>query len=331
MNDPAINPFDVQNGVFLDVGSVDGGDLDRARLRTSLSGWTWHEFTEPAETAKRIREADVIVSNKCMLDANALAGARQLKLIVVAATGTNNVDLYAAEQMGITVCNTRDYATNSLVQHVITMMLNLLTGQPFYRQRVSAGDWSRARQFSLFDRPIREATGLNLGVFGYGVLGKAVAEKARSMGMGILASERRGATPRPGRLDFRQVVAHADVLSLHCPLTADTRNLFDRQVMYAMKPGAILINTARGGLVNEQDLADCLREGVVGGAGVDTLTQEPPPPDHPLLANDIPNLIVTPHNAWASKTARQALLDQVAVTIKGFQRGERINRVKPLA
>jgi glycerate dehydrogenase len=329
MSDPVNEPVGLQHGVFLDAGSVDGGDLERCRLNNSLPVWDWHEHTKPADVIERIGDADVVVSNKCVLDAATLAATRQLKLIVIAATGANNVDLDTAAQLGITVCNSRNYATSSVVQHVITLMLNLLTGQPFYRQRVGAGDWSRARQFSLFDRPIREAAGLNLGVVGYGVLGRAVADKARSMGMGILVAERVGENPRPGRLDFRQVVAHADVLSLHCPLTPETLNLFDRRVMYAMKPGAILINTARGGIVNEPDLADCLRQGIVAGAGIDTLTQEPPPPDHPLLADDIPNLIVTPHNAWASKKARQTLLDQVATIVKGFQRGERINRLMP--
>jgi glycerate dehydrogenase len=329
MSGPINEPVDLEHGVFLDAGSVDGGDLDDTRLKSSLPHWAWHTHTDTAEIAERIRHADVVVSNKCVLDAAAMKAASRLKLVVVAATGTDNIDLQAAERLGITVCNSRDYATASVVQHVITLVLNLLTGQPFYRQRVAAGEWSSASQFSLFDRPIREMAGLNLGIFGYGVLGRAVAARARSMGMGILVSERSGANPRPGRLDFRQVVAHADVLSLHCPLNTETRDLFDRRVLYQMKPGAILINTARGGIVNEQDLADCLRTGIIAGAGVDVLTQEPPPVDQPLLADDIPNLILTPHNAWASRTARQDLLNQVAAIIRGHRRGEQINRVKP--
>ncbi|HSM69286.1 MAG TPA: D-2-hydroxyacid dehydrogenase [Xanthomonadales bacterium] len=317
----------LKRGVFLDLGSVDTGDLDRRRLAATLEEWAWHDFTEPAQCAERISEAQVVVSNKCVLNRSVLSGAAQLKLVVVAATGVDHVDLDAAHEFGVTVCNSRDYATASVTQHVLTLMLNLLSGQSAYANRVRQGDWSRARQFCLLDLPIREASNLNLGIIGHGVLGRSVARAARALGMNVLVGERKGRTPRPDHLPISHVVAHADVLSLHCPRTDETRNLFDRAMMQRMKRTAILINTARGGIVNERDLASCLKDGIISGAGVDVLSTEPPPPDHPLLADDIPGLIVTPHNAWASGRARQALLDQVASTIRSFLRGQPVNRV----
>jgi glycerate dehydrogenase len=309
-------------GVFLDLASVDNGDLDRSSLKACLARWDWHGYTPAAEVHARIQGADVVVSNKCTLDRRALSAAG-LKLVAVAATGTNNVDLEAARACGVTVCNIRDYCSESVAQHAITLLLNLLTGQPWYWQRVRQGEWSASRQFALHDRPIREARGLALGVIGYGSLGQAVADKARALGMQVLVAERRGHAPRPGRLAFEQVLQQADAISLHCPLTEDTRDLLGRAELHAMKPTALLINTARGGIVN--DLAASLRAGEIAGAAVDTLDIEPPPPGHPLLAADIPNLLVTPHNAWASRRARQAALDQLADVIRAFLAGMPIN------
>jgi len=318
---------ELTRGVFLDLGSVDNADLVLESLRKSLLAWDWHDSTAPHEIPGRIANAEVVISNKCMLDRAVLEAARRLRLVAVAATGTNNVDLEAARQRGITVCNCRDYGTESVTQHTLALILNLLTGQVFYRDRVRMGDWSRAQHFSLFDRPVRQVAGLNLGIVGYGVLGRSVAEGARCLGMNVLVAEHRGRPLRQNRHAFEDVLAHADVISIHCPLTEDTRGLFDRAALRRMKPSAILINTARGGIVDETDLADCLREGVIGGAGIDVLSVEPPPPDHPLLANDIPNLLLTPHNAWASRTARQALVDQLAQVIRAFARGQPIHRV----
>ncbi len=317
----------LSRGVFLDLGSVDNGDLDGRALDHSLPGWTWYEFTEPAEVGERIRQAEVVVSNKCVLDRNILLQAPELRLIAVAATGTNIIDIEAAAELSIAVCNVRDYATRSVAQHVITMILNLVTAQPFYGRRVRRGEWSAGRQFSLHDQTIRELQTLQLGIVGHGVLGRAVANLARTMGMNVLVAERRGCDPRPDRLGFEDVVRNADVISIHCPLNDDTRGLFDRRVLGMMKKDALLVNSARGGIVVEQDLADSLRAGEIAAAAVDTLSVEPPPPDHPLLAPDIPNLVITPHNAWASKPARQTCIDQLALVITSFQRGQPINRV----
>ena len=313
--------------MFLDLETVDNGDLDRGRLSSCLADWDWHAFSEPQQIAGRIRTADVVISNKCVLDRAAMESAGNLQLIALAATGTNNVDLEAATELGIAVCNIRDYATNSVAQHAITLMLNLLTAQPWYWQSVRQGAWSNSRQFCLNDRPIREVRGLNFGVIGYGVLGRATAKLAEAMGMKVLIAEHKGSPVRGGRLSFDEFLRKTDVLSIHCPLTEDTRGLIDREVMQAMKPAALLINTARGDIINERDLADCLREGIIAGAGLDVLSEEPPPPGHPLLANDIPNLIITPHNAWASRTARQAAVDQLAEIIGAFANGEAFNKV----
>jgi len=319
--------MDPAKGVFLDLETVDRGDLDRGSLERSLPRWDWHAWTSGAEIAGRIGGAEVVVTNKCRLDRALIEGADRLRLVALAATGTNNVDLEAARDAGVTVCNIRDYCTESLAQHTMTLMLNLLTGQPWYRDRVRRGEWSASRQFCLQERPIREARGLAFGVIGYGSLGRAVAAKAAALGLEVLVAERRGQAPRPGRLFFEEVLRRADVLSIHCPLDETTRNLFGQEELRAMKPDAILINTARGGIVDERALAQALRAGDIGGAGVDTLSQEPPPSDHPLLADDIPNLMLTPHNAWASRGARQAALDQLATVVAAFLAGRPINVV----
>lgn len=317
----------VSQGVFLDLGSVDNGDLDTRALDGSLPDWQWFDFTRKDEVADRIRSVDVVVTNKCVLDRQVLLQAKNLKLIAIAATGANIVDLEAAADLGITVCNVRDYATRSVAQHVLTLILNLVTAQPFYVNRVKRGEWSESQQFSLHDLPIRELPDLQLGIVGYGVLGRAVARLAHALDMTVLLAEHRGHEPRPDRLRFEDMLGTADVISIHCPLNEETKGLFDRHTFRAMKPGAVLVNTARGGIVVEQDLADALRAGELAGAGVDTLTTEPPPPDHPLLAADIPNLIITPHNAWASRAARQACLDQVAAVINAFDHALPINRL----
>lgn len=319
--------MELNQGVFLDLGSVDNGDLNRDRLTRTLPEWQWHDFTPAPQCAERIASANVVISNKCVLDRNALSAAGDLRLIAIAATGTNNVDLEAARELGITVCNARDYATASVTQHTITFILNLLSSQVQYRDRVRAGDWCRTEQFALIDSPIRLLAGLNLGIIGHGVLGKSVADMARKLGMNVLVAEHKGKKPRGDHLAFEDVLAHSDVISIHCPLNNETEGLFDRAMMQRMKRDAILINTARGGIVVEEDLVSCLRDGIIGGAGVDVLTQEPPAADHPLLAPDIPNLLLTPHNAWASKTARQALMDQLAAIIRAYEKGQPINRV----
>jgi len=267
------------------------------------------------------------MTNKCRITREIMESSPGLKLIALSATGTDNIDTGAASERGIAVCNIRDYCTESVAQHVITLMLNLLTGMPWYMQQVREGKWSKAVQFCLRDRPIREARGLNFGVVGYGTLGRQSAALAGALGMNVLIAERRNTEPREGRLTFEEVIQESDVLSVHCPLTDETRGLINRDVLRAMKPDAILINTARGAVIAAEDLAEALRAGEIAAAGVDTLNVEPPPSDHPLLAKDIPNLIVTPHNAWGSRTARQAGLDQLARVVESYNAGSPMNVV----
>ena len=317
----------LRRGVFLDIATVESGDLDRSRLQASLEHWDWHDLSDTQQVIERAASVDTLLTNKCRIGRAVFESAPDLRLVALSATGTDNVDLDAATEHGVAVCNIRDYCTESVAQHVITLMLNLLTGLPWYIEDVRRGEWSRAQQFCLKDRQIREASGLTFGVVGYGTLGRRSAELAENLGMRVLVAERRDAEPRPGRLPFESVIRDADVLSVHCPLTDETRGLIDREVLSAMKKDAILINTARGGVINAGDLVAALRAGEIAGAGIDTLNVEPPPPDHPLLADGIPNLIVTPHNAWASRTARQAALDQLARVVEAFQAGSPVNVV----
>lgn len=306
---------------------MDSGDLDRARLDASLDHWDWYDNTAPGQIVERAKQANAVLANKSRLDRAIIEACPELKLIALSATGTDNVDLEAASGHGVAVCNIRDYCSESVGQHVITLMLSLLTGLPWYWQDVRRGEWSRASQFCMKDRQIREAKGLAFGVIGYGTLGRRAGELAAALGMEVLIAERKGAAPREGRHAFEEVIARADVLSVHCPLTDETRGLINREVLRAMKKDAFLINTARGAVIDAEDLAGALRAGEIAGAGIDTLSAEPPPPDHPLLAPDIPNLIVTPHNAWASRKARQAALDHLAQVVEAFQAGKPINVV----
>lgn len=313
--------------MFLDIATVDSGDLDRSRLDASLDHWDWCQHTGPGQIAARASGVNALLTNKCRIDREIIESSPGLRLIALSATGTDNVDLKAASEHGVAVCNIRDYCTESVAQHVITLMLNLLTGLPWYIEDVRRGEWSKAVQFCLKDRPIREARGLTFGVVGFGSLGQRSAELARVLGMEVLIAERKGIQPREGRIAFEEVIGRADVLSVHCPLTDETRGLINRDVFQAMKCDAYLINTARGAVIAAEDLAEALRSGEIAGAGIDTLNIEPPPADHPLLDKDIPNLIVTPHNAWGSRTARQAALDHLARVVEAFQANAPINVV----
>ncbi|MCB1776583.1 MAG: 2-hydroxyacid dehydrogenase, partial [Candidatus Competibacteraceae bacterium] len=281
-------------GVFLDQDSLDCGDLDFGNLSQALPKLHYYAATAPDEVAERIAEAEVVISNKVQLDAAALKQARRLKLICVAATGVNNVDLEAAAQHGLTVCNCRGYGTAAVVQHVFALLLSLTTHLPKYRQAVREGRWQQARQFCLLDYPIRELAGKTLGIVGYGELGRGVARIAEAFGMKVLVAQRPSVVEeQEGRMPLPILLPQVDVLSLHCPLTPETRGLIGAWELALMKRDAILINTARGGLVDEMLLANALRQGALGGAGVDVLSLEPPAEGNPLLALDIPNLIVT--------------------------------------
>ncbi len=314
-------------GVFLDRDTVDAGDMDLSPLDDVLPEWDHYGHTTPDQVLERIQGAGVVVTNKVVLDGETLAECADLELVCVAATGTNNVDLEAARTLGVTVCNARDYATPSVVQHVYSLMLALATHLPEYRGAVRAGRWSASRHFTMLDWPVRELAGRTLGIVGYGTLGRAVAEAGRAFGLDVMVARREPGDDREGRVPLDRLLRVADIVSLHCPLTPDTRGLIGASELRLMKPDALLINTARGGIVDEAALAEALREHRLAGAGVDVLPEEPPPADHPLLAPDIPNLIVTPHTAWTSREARQRLVDQLADNIRAWQDGKARNVV----
>lgn len=308
---------------------MDVGDLDRAPLERALPGWRWYRVEDPEPVEARLAGAEVAVTNKVVIDAARLerSAAEGLRLVCVAATGTNNVDLEAARAAGVAVANVVGYATPAVVQHVFALVLALSTRLLDYRAAVAAGRWSASARFCLLDYPVREIAGKTLGVAGYGELGRGVARVAEAFGMEVLIAERRGRTPRPGRLALEALLPRVDVLTLHCPLTPETRGLIGAAELALMRPDALLVNTARGGIVDEAALANALRAGRLGGAGVDVLGREPPSADHPLLAADLPNLIVTPHTAWASREARQRVFEEIARNIEAFRDGAARNRV----
>jgi glycerate dehydrogenase len=293
--------------------------------------WVEHGRTLQAEIEARCSGADIVIVNKLPFDAALIGRLDKLAMIAVAATGTNNIDLEACKARGIVVSNIRGYAVNTVPEHVIAMLMALSRNLFAYRSSVGEGRWQRAGQFCFFDHPIRDLHDLTLGIVGSGSLGSGVARLASAFGTRVLLAERKGAaTVRPGYTDFATVLTEADAISLHCPLTTETRGLFGATELAAMKSGAILINTSRGGLVDEAALAQALMSGQLGGAAFDVLTEEPPANGNPLLDPQLlaqPNFILTPHVAWASATAMQTLADQLIANIEAFARGEPRNRV----
>lgn len=301
-----------RRAVFLDHASLDLGDLDMAPLRQVFDDLHLHAQTPPELIIERLQGAQVAISNKVPLDASTLAACPDLKLILIAATGSNNVDLAAARAQGIAVSNCQGYGTPAVAQHTLMLLLALATRLPDYQQAVAAGRWQQARQFCLLDYPIMELHGKTLGLLGHGELGSAVGRLAEAFGMRVLLGQLPGRPARSDRLPLDELLPHVDALSLHCPLNEHTRDLIGADQLQAMKANALLVNTARGGLVNEQALADALRSGHLGGAACDVLSSEPPQADNPLLAGDIPRLIITPHCAWGSREARQRIVGQLA-------------------
>jgi len=316
-------------GVFLDIDTVRPEDLDLRPLTATLDDWSLLEQPDAGQLQTLISGAEVVVTNKSVLDRDILLATDSLRLICVAATGTNNVDLTSAAERGITVCNVRAYATTSVVEHVFSMMLALTRQHHNYRQAVARGDWGRAPSFCLLDYPVRELAGQTLGIIGYGELGKAVAQRAEVFGMKILIAQRPGSTGETaaGRISLQQLLAESDIVSLHCPLVEATYNLVDRNELAHMRSNALLINTARGGIVNEAALADALQSGEIAGAAIDVLSEEPPLHGNPLLDTAIPNLIVTPHIAWAGVAARQTLVNELAANIRAWLNGKPRNVV----
>ena len=284
--------------------------------------------TEAHETLKRIRGADIVITNKVVISAQAFAENPQLKLVAVTATGVNNVDIESAKQNGTAVCNIRAYGNESVAEHAFMMMITLMRNLPAYQRDVAAGLWENSPFFCHLGAPMRDLNGKTLAIFGRGNIGKTLATYAQAFKMKVVFAEHKHAeTVRDGYVSFDEAIRSADALSLHCPLTPQTENMIGEAELQQMKPGAILINCGRGGLVDEAALVAALKYGQIGGAGFDVLTQEPPRDGNPLLKARLPNLIVTPHIAWASQEAANRLFDILLDNINRFVAGNPQNLV----
>ena len=284
--------------------------------------------TEAHETLERIRGADIVITNKVVISAQAFAENPQLKLVAVTATGVNNVDVEAAKQNGTAVCNIRAYGNESVAEHAFMMMITLMRNLPAYQRDVAAGLWENSPFFCHLGAPMRDLNGKTLAIFGRGNIGKTLATYAQAFKMNVVFAEHKNAqSVRDGYVSFDEAIRSADALSLHCPLTPQTENMIGEAELQQMKPGAILINCGRGGLVDEAALVTALKYGQIGGAGFDVLTQEPPRDGNPLLKARLPNLIVTPHIAWASQEAANRLFDILLDNINRFVAGNPQNLV----
>ena len=313
-------------GVFLDFATL-GTEPDPAPLFELLPALEIHAATPAGKLVERIADADCVLANKARIDDAAMAAAPGLRYIGLTATGTDNVDLAAARRRGIAVTNIRAYCTRSVTEHVFGVLLCLTRNLRRYHDAVRAGAWQASANFCLLDWPIRELSAMRIGIVGYGELGRALARTAEAFGMEVLVAARRGAAAAEGRVPFDEVLRRADVISLHCPLTPETRQLFGREEFARMQRTAILVNTARGALVDTAALADALREGRIGGAAIDVLPQEPPLDGDPLLDYDGPNLVLTPHIAWATVEARQNAITELARNLRAWLAGQERNRV----
>ena len=284
--------------------------------------------TEAHETLERIRGADIVITNKVVISAQAFAENPQLNLIAVTATGVNNVDVEAAKQNGTAVCNIRAYGNESVAEHAFMMMITLMRNLPAYQRDVAAGLWENSPFFCHLGAPMRDLNGKTLAIFGRGNIGKTLATYAQAFKMNVVFAEHKNAqSVRDGYVSFDEAIRSADVISLNCPLTPQTANMIGEAELQQMKPGAILINCGRGGLVDEAALVAALKYGQIGGAGFDVLTQEPPRDGNPLLKARLPNLIITPHIAWASQEAANRLFDILLDNINRFVAGNPQNLV----
>ncbi|MDW6002891.1 D-2-hydroxyacid dehydrogenase [Vibrio mangrovi] len=291
--------------------------------------WVSYDETQPDQLLERVRDAEIIITNKVVLNADVLSQLTSLRLVAVAATGVNNVDIDYCREHGIAVTNVQGYATRSVPEHVIGMTFALRRNLMAYHNDIARGEWQRRHQFCFFTHPIGDVAGSTIGIIGSGTLGRATAQLAKAVGMKVLFAERKGASScRDGFLPFETVLRQADVISLHCPLNEATHHLLTSHELSMMKSTAILINTGRGGLVDEKALVDALMSGAIAAAGVDVFTQEPADDSNSLLANnDLPNLLLTPHIAWGSDSAIQQLVHILIENIIVFHQGQIQNRI----
>ena len=304
--------------VFLDRASL----IAEMRAPAFAHDWIDHQQTRPQEVIARLQDASIVISNKVKLSADTLAQAPGVKMIAVSATGTDNVDLAYCRAHGIVVSNIRGYAVHTVPEHAFMLMLALRRNLFGWHDDVQAGLWQQTDQFCLFTRPVNDLHGSTLGLVGYGSIGHGMQKLAEAFGMRVrVAEHRNAASVRDGYTAFDAVLSEADVISLHTPLTAETRHMIGAREFGLMKPSAILINTARGNLVDEAALIDALKSGRIAGAGFDVLSVEPPRDGNPLLDLDLPNFILTPHVAWSSREAMQTLADQLVDNIEAFVAG----------
>ncbi len=313
------------NIVILDAYTANPGDCSWNALET-LGACKFHDRTAPSDVISRAAEADVLLTNKTPLGRDIISQLPRLKYIGVLATGYNVVDIAAARERGIPVCNVPEYGTSNTAQAAFALLLELTNRTGHHADTVRAGRWSASKDFCYWDGPLVDLHGATLGIVGCGKIGQTVARMGRAFGMRVLAHRRNP----PAGGDFEYVTLEAllrqsDVVSLHCPLTEDTKELINKERLSWMKPSALLINTARGPLVNEADLAAALERGVIAGAGLDVLSAEPPPADNPLL--NAKNCIITPHIAWATPDARKRLIAETAENVRLWQLGSPRNVV----
>ncbi|WP_434779757.1 D-2-hydroxyacid dehydrogenase [Neisseria sp. Ec49-e6-T10] len=312
------------NIVFLDRGT-----LAQANLQFNFPFvLTDHYLCPENEVAKALEGQEIAITNKVKITRQDMLANPQLKMIAVAATGYNHIDVVAAKELGICVCNVSGYSTVSVAEHAFMMMIALMHRLPEYQQKARLDSWSKSPFFCVFGTPFYHLVGKTVGIFGRGEIGSAFARFAQAFNMNVLFAEHKGATScREGYVDAQTVLAQADVISIHCPLNEHTHHLIDHEEMAQMKEGAIIINVSRGGLVNEEALANALRSGKLGGAGFDVLSAEPPVKSNPLLASDLSNIIVTPHIAWASEESLKNLTDSLIQNINAFKVGKPINQI----
>ena len=332
--------------LFLDQASLYPDDLDFSVL-DDVACWQWYDNAALGDIQSVLQTAEIIVTNKIVLNRGLIESCQRLKLICVAATGVNNVDVETAYQQGIKVCNVRAYATASVVQHVFSLLLSLNRKLSAYGKSVSNGSWSRSDFFCLITEPFSDLAGKTIGIVGYGELGRSVAKVARCFGMKVLVAHSHMksdlSAPCSGqrldqqraqqhvqqetRVDLKTLLAESDVVSLHCPLTDANYHMIAENELSLMRSRSILINTARGGLIDESALLTALKNKQIAAAALDVLEQEPPAIDHELLSYHADNLIITPHVAWASRESRQRLVNEIAINIKSFLQGKPRNIV----
>jgi glycerate dehydrogenase len=314
-------------GVILDADSL--GDADLSPITSLLDHWAVYSNTSEMDIDKRVEAADVVLTNKINLSAKTIKNAKNLSYISILATGTNNVDLIAARDKAIAVSNSQGYSTASVVQHTLSLILNLVTQMPRYLSDVKTGLWQQSNVFTRLDHPISELDGKVLGIIGYGELGSNVARIAEAFGMRVLIAKRDATVFDTSRCSFEDLLPQVDVLSLHCPLTDANEHMINQDSLKLMKPTAFVINTARGKLVNSLDLISALEQGIIAGAGIDVLDSEPPQQDEVLTsaAARLDNLFVTPHNAWGARESRIRLIQQTRENILGYISGNMIRVV----